>query len=131
MQTRLRFAGALCCAMLLFSTGCWMGGRSRSNYGPRSSLPAPEAPNLSAPLAPSQPELPDGPVLDGPAFPQSSEGFEREQHSQKAYEDWRSQHAGTATPPIIPEGPIAHKQTSLTQEIEAPRFGYVELPPAP
>jgi hypothetical protein len=77
----------------------------------------------------------DGPVLDGPAFPQSSkegfdasEGFNRKRHTQKLPEgNPGSEYAGTSPPPFILDGPIASEPPKNPERTA----GFSELPPAP
>jgi hypothetical protein len=142
MRTSCKPTKLGCCALALVFSGCWMGGNSRSSYRPPSGSPTPPAINTpqygpAAPFPQSQPSAPtlDGPILDGPAFPQSSAGeplsspgFDRKRHTQQLpEEDSRPNFAGTSPPPIIPDGPIA-SQTSKNPERT---IGYIELPPAP
>jgi hypothetical protein len=79
------------------------------------------------PVPPNGPSV-DGPVLDGPAFPPSSEGFDRKRHSQKQPAgNPGSEYAGTEPPPFVLEGPIADKKPTNPER----RVGFIELPPAP
>jgi hypothetical protein len=119
-----------------------MGGNSRSSGRPPSVSPpppvvnSPQYPPLGASprISPSAPAL-DGPVLEGPAFPQSSageanpsSGFDRQRHTQQwPDEDSRPHYAGTLPAPIIPDGPIADQKPKNPQRT----IGYIELPPAP
>ena len=95
MRTLHKTTKASCLALALVVSGCWMGGNTRSNYRP--AAPVPNAPIIntprygpSAPTPYSEPAVPnlDGPVLEGPAFPQSradepASGFDRKRHSQQ------------------------------------------------
>ncbi len=133
-----------------------MGGRSRSYPQPAAGTPTPVAPNgNSQPFGPPDPipqpdtqglappsfnaPVPngntlDGPVLDGPAFPQSSNQglpalpeFQRPRHTQKPAEDWRSHFAESNLPPVILDGPVAWDQPPI-RKLPPPRIGYIELP---
>lgn len=79
----------------------------------------------------------DGPTLDAPAFPQSSEqddpfssGFDRKRYTQKIENNNQPNFAVTPQPPVILDGPVAIEKYERKGP-PAARIGYVELPPAP
>jgi hypothetical protein len=118
-----------------------MGGNTR----PSSPTPAfgPPAPTINAPqYGPTGPIAPvppngstlEGPILDGPAFPQSSkdgvnggEGFNRKRHSQRPPESGSDSDYARTRPPVAIDGPIASEKS----QNPARKIGFSELPPAP
>jgi len=133
MRTQKLAARISLCAAMMALLGCQGGGSSRSNFGPApSAVPAPSAPDITTPqFGPPAPL--NGPSLEGPAFPPStdggSNGFDRKRHTQRFQAEESPNYAGTAPPPIRLDGPVAGNRTPAADN--RPRLGYIELPPAP
>ncbi len=124
-------------ALVLFLSGCWMGGNGRTNYRPVSPTPS-NSPVLNSPQygpsgpvpeSLSTPPAQDGPAIEGPAFPHSSR-FNRRRHTERLpmpAEDTQSDYAGTSPPAFVPDGPIARRPQKTARR----PLGYDELPPSP
>lgn len=132
---------------IAITCGCWTGARTR----PQVSNPSPTTPSIPQPeLAPQEfgPSIPpsvpselgpslDGPTLEAPAYPQSSEeddpfsrGFNRKRYTQKIENGNQPDFAATPQPPVILDGPVAIEKYERSGPT-ASRIGYAELPPAP